>query len=150
MDISTPSVRGTLGRAPSLSNPSIRRTSQLIWQPRQPGRLILLLNEFEKNIVPGINFFNEGDGVQDYVDSMLVHANYWRATNSSKLWILDGLNSNMTISVRDAATVYNQMGSRLLPEIEHELRAWMHFHNRIVEVVAGKFPHRTPNPTTRC
>lgn len=57
--------------------------------------------------------------------------------------ILDGLNSNMTISVRDAATVYNQMGSRLLPEIEHELRAWMHFHNRIVEVVAGKLstPH---------
>lgn len=117
MDISTLSVRGTLVRAPSLSNPSIRRTSQLIWQPRQPGRLILLLNEFEKNIVLGINFFNEGDGVQDYVDSMLVHANYWRATNSGKLWILDGLNSNMTISVRDAATVYNQMGSRLLPEI---------------------------------
>ncbi|KAK0737759.1 hypothetical protein B0T18DRAFT_491927 [Schizothecium vesticola] len=49
-------------------------------------QIILVKNESEENTDSDIDYFNERGGVQDYIDSMLGHANHWDATNSDKLF----------------------------------------------------------------
>ncbi|KAK1833898.1 hypothetical protein QBC39DRAFT_432007 [Podospora conica] len=104
-------------------------------QARAAWNHILELNEFEKNTNPDYDYYNSRDKVFEYVSNILDPLQYWGSTAQCKLHTLHTLAGNMELNSACAKTAYSQMGDRMQSKIEHDLRSWIYFHDRIVEVL---------------
>lgn len=124
-------------------------TLRLNWPPCQPGQKIMLRNEFQKNTDPDMDFYNERDGVNNYVSLMLDDEDSWGTAAHHQLRVLQLIIHVMARNSRLARETYALMGARLEADVEHKLKAWIYFHERIVQVLRREIPHRTPRNDKR-
>ncbi|KAK1833897.1 hypothetical protein QBC39DRAFT_432006 [Podospora conica] len=102
------------------------RRARLSW------RYILLRDQFERHTDLAMDPYSEADGVRDYVATMLDHEQYWGESPAAKTGILNRIIFDMDENLGNARTTQALMAGKLDASVDHELRAWIYFHVRIL------------------
>ncbi|KAK1833896.1 hypothetical protein QBC39DRAFT_328575 [Podospora conica] len=98
-------------------------------------KFVLFRNEFLKNTDPEVDYYDERDGVTDYVVDLLDGYNYYTSSQASQGEILHFLAREMDGNIYRFLSTSIKTFRTTNPRVAYEAASWVYFHGRILEVL---------------